>query len=258
MKFLFAPALIAPIAMLAACAAQNEPEPESAVEGEEGAVAAPESEDAGGDGLILDTDAPSGTVLIASGGSAASFDPECMITETGIAGIENPATLGDFVEAFPADTALAFQPVYMVDFGALCALSGGEDAICAIFESYDVDAYDGNIEVMAMGVYADQCRTAEGVGPGTSIADAINAYGDPRFGFSYENEAREYVSFAEAPDAYSFRAESETGGAMQVQGNRPSGRFGGDYAGVEGDSYFETATALPDARIWEIWITPLP
>lgn len=252
MKFLFAPALIAPIAMLAACASQEEPEAPA----EEEAAAEPESEDAGGDGLILDTDAPSGTVLIASGGSAASFDAECVITETGIAGIENPATLGDFVEAFPADAALAFEPAYMVDFGALCALSGGEDAICAIFESYDVDAYDGNIEVMAMGVYADQCRTAEGVGPGTSIADAVEAYGEPRFGFSYENEAREYVSFAEASDAYSFRAGSETGEATQGQGNQPSGRFGGDYAGVEGDSYFETAAALPDARIWEIWITP--
>lgn len=247
-NFLF-PTILAPIALLSACSTNSEPE--AAADGDDETSA----ETAADDPLELDTEAEAGTVLISSTGSAVSFDPECVITETGIAGVENPATLRDFVESFPETAALRFEPAYMVDFGALCALSGGEDAICVIFESYDVEAYDGDIEVMAMGVYAEECRTAEGVGPGTSVADAVAAYGAARFGFSYENEGREYVSFAEAPDAYSFRAQSAIGDAINGDALRAPGPHGGDYAGVEGDSYFETMVAQPDARLWEIWVS---
>lgn len=251
MKISLAPAILMPVAILAACSTGGETEDATGGETEagveaEGAVDAP---------LVLDTEAGDGTTLVASSGAAASFDPECLISETGIAGVDSPATLNDFVEAFPADTAISFQPVYMVDFGSLCALSGGEEAICVIFESYDVQEYDGDIEVIAMGAYADQCRTAEGVGPGTSIADAVAAYGAARFGFSYDNESREYVSFADAPDAYSFRAESAIGDAIEGDALRASGRYGGDYTGVEGDGYFETMVAQPDAELWEIWIS---
>ncbi len=252
MKISLAPAILMPIAMLAACSSGGESDDAAEAEIETGA----EAEGAVDDPLVLDTEAGDGATLIASSGSAVSFDPECLISETGIAGVESPATLNDFVETFPADTAISFQPAYMVDFGSLCALSGGEEAICVIFESYDVEEYDGDIEVIAMGVYADQCRTAEGVGPGTSIADAVAAYGAARFGFSYDNESREYVSFADAPEAYSFRAESAISGANQDNAlTVPAGRHGGDYTGVEGDSYFETMVAQPDAELWEIWIS---
>ncbi|RED15417.1 hypothetical protein [Parasphingopyxis lamellibrachiae] len=251
MKISLVPAILAPIALLAACSTNSEPE--HAAEGD--AETSAPAEATVGDPLMLDTDAEAGTALISSNGSAVSFDPECVITETGIAGVENPATLHDFVESFPETAALRFEPVYMVDFGALCALSGGEDAICVIFESYDVEEYEGDIEVVAMGVYADQCRTAEGVGPGTSITDAVAAYGAARFGFSYDNEGREYVSFADAPDAYSFRAESVIGDAIEGEGLRAPGPHGGDYTGVEGDGYFETMVAQPDAELWEIWIS---
>lgn len=251
MKAISVSVLLVPMTLLAACAAETETD--SAEQGQVEATADEVSTDAAT--FILDTDAGEGATAVLSEGTAASFYPDCVISETGVAGIESPATLGDFVEAFPAGTALSFQPVYMVDFGALCARSGGEDALCVIFESYEVEEYQADIEVMAMGVYADQCRTAEGVGPGTSIADAASAYGAARFGFSYDNEAREYVSFADAPQAYSFRAESEGGEAVQAEGNQPGGPHGGDYTGVEGDSYFETTTALPDAELWEIWLS---
>ncbi|MEM8695121.1 MAG: hypothetical protein AAGE05_03760 [Pseudomonadota bacterium] len=248
------PAMLLPILAIAACASEPASDDEAAAD----PLAAEDESAPAPAGFALDDEAAEGATAVTSEGTAVSFDADCTITETGVAGIETPRTLGDFVEAFPAGTALSFQPVYMVDFGSLCARSGGEDAICVIFESYDVENYRADIPVMAMGVYSDQCRTAEGVGPGTSIADTVASYGAARFGYSYENEGREYVSFANAPDAYSFRAESETGEAMQGEANQPPGRHGGDYAGVEGDSYFETNVSQPDARLWEIWIsTPL-
>lgn len=247
-----APLMLLPMILIAACSSESGDD--------QGTVTAPVGSD-GGDapaGLSLDSGVGEGGILVQSEGTGASFDPDCIISETGAAGIEMSETLGGFVEAFPSGTGLSFEPQFMVDFGSLCARSGGEDALCVIFESYEVDAYNADIPILAMGVYADQCRTAEGIGPGISIADAVTAYGPARFGFSYENEGREYVSFDGGPDAYSFRAQSAIGDALNGDALRAPGPHGGDYAGVEGDSYFETTVAQPDAEIWELWIsTPL-
>lgn len=207
--------------------------------------------------LVLDDTAEGTRVTVPEGGDA-TFDPDCIIAENGVAGIVVPTVLGDFVSAFPAGTVLSFEPNFMVDFGALCARSGGEDAICTMFESYDVEGYRPDIEAQGLAVYSNQCRTGEGVGPGTGIAAAVHTFGNASFAFNYDNEGREYVSFANAPRAFSFRAESETGEAMQGDGLRPPGRHGGNYAGVQGEGYFETGVAQPDARIWEIWISTVP
>ncbi len=208
--------------------------------------------------LILDEEVNGTRVNVPEGSGNATFDPDCIIAENSVAGVAVPSTLGDFVGAFPAGTVLSFEPNFMVDFGALCARSGGEDAICTMFESYDVEGYRPDIEAQGLAVYSDRCRTGEGVGPGTSITDAVRGYGNASFAFNYDNEGREYVSFADAPKAYSFRAESETGEAMQGDGLRPPGRHGGNYAGVQGEGYFETGVTQPDARIWEIWISTVP
>lgn len=251
MKTIAVSAFLVSMALLSACGTESDTNA-SASGHDDGEIDAAER---GTDLLALDTEAGEGISVVYSEGSATSFKPECVIAESGVAGIDFPATLGAFVEAFPSGTALSFQPAYMVDFGALCALSGGEEAICVIFESYEVEDYRADIETVAMGVYADQCQTAEGVGPGTSIDDAVAAYGAARFGFSYDNEGREYVSFADAPSVYSFRAESAAADAIEGDALRASGRHGGDYNGVQGDSYFETVVAQPDAKIWEIWLS---
>jgi len=61
------------------------------------------------------------------------------------------------------------------------------------------------------------------------------------------------MSFADAPQAHSFRAESERESREE---NVPPDPHGDVYTGVENDSHFETNIANPDARIWEIWVTP--
>ncbi|MFN2259263.1 MAG: hypothetical protein ABR601_05445, partial [Parasphingopyxis sp.] len=168
-----------------------------------------------------------------------------------------PDTLGDFVSAFPADTVLSFYPNYMVDFGKLCLRAGGEDALCADFESYDVEAYSPDIAVAGLSVYAPQCRTAEGIGPSSSIAEAAAAWGAPTFAFNYDNEGREYVSFADQPDSLAFRAESKTAAADTASSGVPNGPHAGNYEGVEGDgSYFETGEYYPDGEIREVFVSP--
>lgn len=252
MRFAAAALLFAPFCALASCSGGTQPDQPEAVEEIEAAPPVEEPANL----LELDPGVGEGGTPVDSAGINPVFDPECVIAEDGIAGLGLPVTLGEFTDSFPAMTVLTFYPNYMVDFGALCVRSEGEDAICALFENYEVDGYAGGTEITGFSVLSDKCRTAEGVGPGTAIADAVEAYGPATFGFNYENEGREYVTFENAPEAYGFRAESDADEAIEGDGTRPNGRFGGDYAGVTGDgSYFETDRAQPDARLWEIWVS---
>lgn len=242
---------------LAACTADAETngEEEASAEAEDA-----DGADAGGapELLMLDTEVADGAERVdgtASAGGAA-FDPECLIEEQRVAGIDLPATLGDFAGAFPERTALSFHSLFMVDLSALCVRSDGEDAICAI--AFAEDSYSAGAAVESVIVSSPVCNDASGVGPGTPVSTAIEAYGEPTFGFSWDNEGREYVSFADAPSNFLFRARSDTADAEAQSGgpNVPGGEHGGDYRGVEGDgSYFETSTAYPDAEIREVWIS---
>ena len=241
-------AAIATTVLIAACGSSEQPAPAPETSAEP-AAARPA-------GLVLDNREVDGaTTVYAEGALSPAFDPDCLIDEDGIAGIEMPETLGGFVGAFPDATALTFNPAFIVDFGALCARANGKDAVCAIFESYEVHGYDPAILVIALAAYAPQCRTAEGVGPGTSLVDAGRAYGQPHLSFNFSNEGREYVRFDNAPEAFSFRAEAPGGDEPGGDATVPNGRYAGTYAD-ESDDYgtFDTDEARPDAKIWEVWL----
>ncbi|WP_299327499.1 hypothetical protein [Parasphingopyxis sp.] len=245
---------------LTACAAESDTVSET--ESAEARTVSDGSEDADTGGapeqLLLDTEIADGAdrvVGMAPVGSAA-FDPECFIAEDRVAGIALPETLGDFAAAFPEGTALNFYSTYMVDLSALCVRSEGEDALCAI--TFAEESYTAEAAVESLIVSSPICNDAAGVGPGTPVSTAIEAYGEPTFGFSWDNEGREYVTFANAPSNFLFRARSDTADAETQTGGLtvPGGEHGGDYSGVEGDgTYFETSTAYPDAEIREVWIS---
>lgn len=224
----------------------------------EGSVAAADETGGAPEQLILENGVADGAIRVEGTApvGSASFDPECLIEENGVAGIGAPATLGNFAAAFQQGTVLSFYSTFMVDFSALCARSDGGDAICALAFAEDDYAPDAGVESLI--VASPVCNTLAGVGPGTPVATAVEAYGAATFSFSWENEGREFVSFANAPQNYIFRARSEAAEANAANGgmNSPGGEHGGDYSGVEGDgSYFESDTGYPDAEIREVWIS---
>lgn len=223
----------------------------------EGAILEPEGPEGDPSGaLVVDDELGADAVQVVSAGGNVRFDPGCLITESSVAGISIPDTLGDFVSAFPDGTVLSFYPEYMVDFGKLCLRAGGADALCADFESYNVEVYHPDIAVVGLSVYAPQCRTAEGVGPGSAASAAVDAYGAPTFAFNYDNEGREYASFADQPDGLAFRARSGTAEADTGSPVRPNGPYAGKYEGVEGDgSYFETGDYHSDGEIREVFLS---
>lgn len=208
--------------------------------------------------LRLDAEAADGADAVSGLAAAvdAAFDPACDIEEGRVAGMDIPATFGDFAGGFAQQTTLSFYQTYMVDLSALGARAGGEDAICAI--GFYEESYSAETPVEGLIVISELCATHDGIGPGTPVARAAETYGEATYGFSWDNEGREYVSFANAPENYNFRARSATAEQNAQSGgtNIPGGEHGGDYRGVEGDgSYYETATGYPDAVIREIWVS---
>ena len=96
---------------------------------------------------------------------------------------------------------------------------------------------------LGLFVFIDEAfATAEGVGPGTSVADATLPYGFATLSFSYENEGREFVDFEYIPYAdVAFRVDSSPG------------EFGGIYPEDVG-SYATTTEYRPDATIGSVWV----
>lgn len=195
----------------------------------------------------------------ANGPGGATYASECAITENSVSGVPVAATLGEFVAAFPVGSRLVFTPNAMVDIGQLCLVTDEEAQVCADFLSYEITEYSPDIELAQVAVYDDQCRTAEGVGPGSTIEQTVAAYGAASFGFNYGNEGREYVAFADAPQAYGFRARSEQTIAMQEEGGIwPNGEFAGDYRGATDDENgeYQTTRFYPASTLWEVTVRP--
>ncbi len=190
-------------------------------------------------------------------GEAGRYAQSCLIADDSIAGIGEPATLGAFAGAFPAGSSLAYEPLYMVDFGSLCLVVGGRERVCTMFYEAEADGWSPELEALGLYTRDPECRSEQGVGPGSLVTDVVEVFGAPAFGFSYDNEGREYLAFANGPDEMGFRAASEAGeklagGAEGRETFWPNGSFGGDYR--DGTEEFATSTAFPDAVISEVSI----
>ena len=243
-------ACVAALTALAACGAPSEtPRP----------VTAPIGEPRAGEASDL-----ARTITVEAQRETGRYAAPCLITPTSVAGVAGPKTLGDFTASFPVGSQLVFEPRYMVDIGALCLHEDGVDKLCTYFYSYETDVYSPEVEALGLVTGDQACRTAEGVGPGVTVADASKIYGAPSFGFNYDNEGREYLSFADASDAFNFTAASaqssaiaETASTQEPQTTFwPNGEFGGDYRTMSTDDGggYETTIALPDAVIAEVGV----
>lgn len=106
-------------------------------------------------------------------------------------------TLRDFKATLAPEVTLDPQPAFLVDFDAIAVQRGGEVQFYILHLAGEPFTDDDIIQ----GLYTDNptYQTAEGVGPGTAIAQAEAVYGEATLSYNLDNEGREYVRFAEAP-----------------------------------------------------------
>jgi hypothetical protein len=86
-------------------------------------------------------------------------------------------------------------------------------------------------------------RTQQGVGPGTSIGQAVSVYGDATLSMSKDNESREFINFSQHPNGLAFRP-------------KPVGKrnFAGEYP-ESNDDYLKTQKYDRQAAIGQITVS---
>ena len=156
-----------------------------------------------------DTSTPTASVSPASP-SVAEVEPEpetpsptpkdadsTVISATGIGPAQLGMTIGALKEALGPETEFTVESPFIVDFDAI-AVRQGEEVLFYILSLPGEPPRDTDpIE----GLYTDnpKFQTDAGVGPGTSVQEAVQAYGPVTLSYNTQNESREYARFERQP-----------------------------------------------------------
>jgi hypothetical protein len=135
--------------------------------------------------------------------SAASPKAEStLISPQGIGAARLGMTFGDLKRNLASDAELAVKSPFIVDFDAVAIRQAGEVQYYILYLSGQTLSDTDVIQ----GILTDnpKFRTAESVGPQTSLAEAEQTYGQATLSYNTQNESREYARFAQQPSALSF------------------------------------------------------
>ena len=146
-------------------------------------------------------------------------------------------TVGELRARLPPGTALGgVDDSFMVDVRAVPVIEGSDTLYHLLFSEGFTVSDTTHLEMVA--TLHGSFRTAEGVGPGVTLAAASSAYGAPTLSYSVNDESREYASFAGYPAARVRFRVAPAGDARA---------FAGVYDSEQ--EHNETATFDPEARI---------
>lgn len=169
---------------------------------------------------------------------AARPDSGALIRPDGIGAARAGMKIGELRAALPAGTTLGPAEPFMVDVLGLPVVRGADTLFYVLAVAGEPMGDDAPIALVATRNPA--FRTAEGIGPGTTLGEAAARYGAPTLSYSTADESREYAAFAGYPHRnVRFRV---AGGAGMA----------GVYS-TEGE-YNETARFDGSARITQVMI----
>jgi hypothetical protein len=166
-----------------------------------------------------------------------------VISPQGLGDARLGMTLGQLKQMMGGGTEFIPQPAFMVDFDAIAVQQSNQIQFYILHLAgqplTDNDAIQGLLTTNP------KFRTAEGIGPETSLQEAEQAYGEATLSYNTDNESREYVRFEQQPaDNVSFG----TGNANQ--------QFAGVYASPA-SGYNETREFKPNATIQSVLVVCL-
>ena len=163
-------------------------------------------------------------------------DPERLISAEGIGRARLGMTLGDLRAAAAPDVTVGQPEPYMVDWDGVPVVRGA-DTLYHVLVPYDTPP-DDSLPLELLATQHPSMRTAEGVGPGVTLARAAEVYGSPTLSYSWSDEGREYARFPRHPaEGIHFRVEPASDTVA----------FAGVYAS-DGE-YNETTTWDPNGRV---------
>ena len=158
------------------------------------------------------------------------------IRADGIGHVSPGMTIGELRAALPAGIELGPPEPYMVDVDAMPVVAGDDTLYVVLIVAGE--PFDDKARINLVATMNTTLRTAEGIGPGSTLAAAATAYGSPTLSYSTYDESREYASFPQLPQTIRFRVQPAADSAM----------FAGAYDS-DGE-YNETGRFDPDAVIW--------
>lgn len=194
---------------------------------------------------VLASDQPSPAPPSPSPSPAVTPVPKAeanLISSQGIGAARLGMTFGDLKRSLASETELVVKSPFIVDFDAVAIRQDDEVQYYILYLSGQTLSDTDVIQ----GVLTDNAkfRTAENVGPMTTLVEAEQIYGQVTLSYNTQNESREYARFAKQPPALSF----STG-----NGNKSTA---GLYSTPQSD-YNETQQFREDATIQSVLVVCL-
>jgi hypothetical protein len=189
---------------------------------------------------------PADTLTATAPDTASSAPPppiaSPVIRSDGIGVARLGMRIRDLRSALPAGTTLGDLSPFMVDVNALPVVQGADTLYYVLIPSGEPSTEDSPIDVLATTHPA--FRTNQGVGPGSTLAEAASIYGMPTLSYHTEDESREYARFPALPSTILIRV-----------GPSSAGSFAGVYMTEEAEeSYHETTRYDDSARVLMVMV----
>ncbi|MFM7428099.1 MAG: hypothetical protein ACKO7W_24395 [Elainella sp.] len=166
-----------------------------------------------------------------------------LISPQGIGAAQLGMTLAELKQRLGPDYSFTIKSPFIVDFDAIAVQKAGEVQYYILYLAGQ--SFGENEPIQGLLTENPKFRTAEAIGPGTTIVAAERAYGKATLAYNVDNETREYVRFANQNQR---NLSFGTG-----YGNADSA---GVYASL-GGGYNETQQFKPESTIKTVWVVCL-
>jgi hypothetical protein len=134
---------------------------------------------------------------IAPPATEAPADRSALISADGIGAATRGLTFGELRAALGPGQSLGEPGPYMVDLDGVPVIAGG-DTLYRILVEEGAEPADGDTIATVITSHPG-FRTAEGIGPGSTLREAAQRYGAPTLSYNVNDESREYASFPGYP-----------------------------------------------------------
>jgi hypothetical protein len=169
------------------------------------------------------------------------IDPAQQITPVGIGEAKIGMTLKELKQKMGAQVEFPVKTNFLEGFDAIAVTKAGTVQYYIPYPT-GTNFTDAD-RIQHLMTDNPNYRTQQGVGPGTSIGQAVSVYGNATLSLSKDNESREFINFSKHPNGLAFRP-------------KPVGKrsFAGDYP-ESNDDYLKTEKYDKQAAIGQITVS---
>jgi hypothetical protein len=130
-------------------------------------------------------------------------DPAQQITPVGIGSAKIGMSFKELKEQMGKELEFQVKTNFIEGFDAIAVTKAGT---VQYYIPYPTGTnFSDNDRIQHLMTDNPNYRTQQGVGPGTSIGQAVSVYGNATLSMSKENESREFISFSQHPSGLAFR-----------------------------------------------------